>query len=364
MKNNFGPLTESDVVKYLHEAPLTGNEGASAEVKFVRQAATISINRYKQGERGVAIFLGFEGSLNKLTSKVKTAAKHLLVSCQDDICSSLWFSDYAFNRVLQCSEHNDVNDSNFMDKLESLNFVQHVTFVADLRGETPYAYIYLGGIQDGERRIVTKLTYDKPIEVSDLKETLDRFYHYIKTPQSASLGHQLKIWQDSEKGIPSKFPELQIQSRLLDSLRAKYVCHDVRAEGATDLGRYDIRISRKHKLSDVEKFVQIDWILELKALTDMTSTGGSKSESVIRDAIGSGVLQAKSYQDSEFSQNAALCCFVMTKDKREAHELFSHVAQEASDAKIHLWSWHLFRSSQEARTAANDKASGMDNLVV
>ena len=70
----------------------------------------------------------------------------------------------------------------------------------------------------------------------------------------------------------------------MKSLRGAFPRHDLRGEPVTEDGRADIVISRKSVTKGNLQAIINEWILELKALTDMTSTG-SKSTANIPNAV-------------------------------------------------------------------------------
>lgn len=346
---NYGGIKPDLLESLVGSLQLTGNEGSSPQIKFVKLASDICRSRFKKGDRGVVVFVGLDGRPSQFLDNIETDAVPMLLSGNDEISNQLYFSDYSLDKILRYSTDTEITSTNYEEILEDLGFGDRVTFVADMRSdENAYVYINLSGVENGGR-IFTELFHDSPISSEDIKSVLDKFYGYIKTPQEAKTGHKLGIWGDAAKGKPGTSPELQIQSRLLDWLRAYYLSHDVRAEGTNRLGRYDVRVAKKNDDDNQGKNITIEWVLELKALTEKTSSGRPKGRQVLVDAIDKGFDQAVAFKKEEHAVNSALCCYDMTKHSKTAEELLENKKAEQDKCDIHLWSWYLYRSSEHAR---------------
>lgn len=350
MIKNFGPLNDADIASMVKGISLDGSEGSPPEVKFFKRAAEICSERFKKNDRGIAIFIGFETSVAKHLDNIKTASMPLLCSLEDSITNRIWFSDYGFSHPHECRESFVPTQENFLQLLSDFGFEDRITFVADLRSSnSPTVYLYPNGTGEDADPIQSKLLYDKPVCPEELKQRLDHFHGYIKTPSVAGRGHKLKIWSNSYQGIPGEYPEQQIQSRLLDSLRMAFLGHKVRAEGETDLGRCDVWISKQIEDNLGDPHTRVEWVLELKALTDKTHTGEPKAPSTVSKAVESGFKQAVSYKSCKGALNSALCCYDMRSVDSSTVELFKEVESDAEEANIFLWRWYLYRSSQAAR---------------
>jgi len=97
-----------------------------------------------------------------------------------------------------------------------------------------------------------------------------------------------------------------------------------------------------------------EWVLELKALCDKTSTTGNPvPESNIREAVEGGLEQAIGYKTSLHAVNAALCCFDMRATDEGDEKCFEHVANAAAAESVPLWRWYLYRSTKHSRAAKN-----------
>jgi hypothetical protein len=150
-----------------------------------------------------------------------------------------------------------------------------------------------------------------------------------------------------------------IQGRLLDVLKATFSCHGLRAEPVTEDGRADIIVYSK-ALSQASRPATItEWVLELKALCDMTSTGTKIGSGKIPDAIRDGLEQVVAYRLRFNGENAAVCCYDMQKSDVGDEACFAHVTHEAASHKVELWRWYLYRDTKESRKARGYLSCGL-----
>jgi hypothetical protein len=94
-----------------------------------------------------------------------------------------------------------------------------------------------------------------------------------------------------------------------------------------------------------------EWVLELKALCDMTSTGTSIGSGHVPDTLLKGLEQVIGYKFHLHALNSALCCYDMLKDDAGDDYLFSPLAKDASTQSVQLWRWFLFRATNASRQA-------------
>ncbi len=191
-----------------------------------------------------------------------------------------------------------------------------------------------------------------PITRTQMKRVLDNFYERsLRTPALVIEGHAKRVWKESEKGVPESRPEEIIQGRLLEALKAVFARHDLRAEPVTDDGRADIVISMRALTSGGLPAVINEWVLELKALADRTTTGNTVAPSNVTQAIQSGLEQAVGYKTQLNALNAALCCYDMRVSDCGDEAAFTHIRDDAEFHDIPLWRWFLFRSTAASRGA-------------
>ena len=182
-----------------------------------------------------------------------------------------------------------------------------------------------------------------------MKATLATFYETVlRTPSAITQGNGARIWNDASKGIPEPRPEERIQGRLLDTLKGSYPKHTWRAEPVTEDGRADIVATRK-VTAEGRPATITEWVLELKALADMTSTGKPVAASVVAGAIESAVEQAIAYRCNHNAERAAACYFDMRREDVGDDECFSKIVEIARDENIPLWRWYLYRRMSAAR---------------
>jgi hypothetical protein len=222
--------------------------------------------------------------------------------------------------------------------------------VVDFRGPAPIGRLYRFGLDAPEAYDDVSFD-DAPISEAQMKAALDRFHAAsLRTPLLVVEAHAPRVWKDSSKGIPEHRPEEKIQGRAIESLRGAFPRHDLRGEPITEDGRADIVISRKTVTKGNLQAVINEWILELKALTDMTSKG-TKSTTKIPDAVRSGLEQAMAYRLRLSALNAAVCCYDMRKADEGDTACFAHIVSDAADGKVPLWRWFMYRSAAESRAA-------------
>ena len=191
----------------------------------------------------------------------------------------------------------------------------------------------------------------RPIPRQHLHNTITRFWEQgLRTPELSRLSAQ-PVWENAAAGIPKPRPEQRIQSRLRDTLFGAYPRRSIRAEVRTEEGRADIFIVGDTTAHSGAPAQMTDWVLELKALCDKTSTGGHVGDQNARGAVTKGVVQARAYRSTQNGVQAALCCFEMRASDEDDAQCFAHVNDEATTNGIELWRWVLYRSADDARMA-------------
>jgi len=223
--------------------------------------------------------------------------------------------------------------------------------VVDWRGNQPTGRLYRGGLNDAEN-CEAVFFEEAPISTAQLKEVLDGFYEKsLRTPALVVEGHANRVWRDPSKGIPEHRPEEVVQGRLLDVLKATFSRHGLRAEPVTEDGRADIIVSSRALSQGSRPATITEWVLELKALCDMTSTGTKISSGRIPQAIRDGLEQVVGYKLRLNGEKAAVCCYDMQKSDAGDETCFAQVKHEAAICNVELWRWYLYRDTKESRKA-------------
>ena len=218
----------------------------------------------------------------------------------------------------------------------------------DLRGGVPQLMFFPNGCRDPETMLVVKVS-GAPISVDEMKLTLDKFFDdNLRTPMMVLDGHGDRIWDDPSKGVPMSRPEERIERRLLDRLKSVYPEYRARAELPTEEGYIDIALEAKDRALGGLPVWRCDWVLELKALAEMTASG-KKSTADHPAAIAKGLQQAAAYGKREDALAKGLCVYDMRAAKLSDEEVFEPFKEDAATYGVELWRWRLLRSSEEGR---------------
>jgi len=324
--------------------------GASLATRFARRVSELVAVRAARGDTGhYCIFLQSE-ALEQDAKRCAHVAVPLLKNGGDPIADRVWLSTASLAHCLELSlQWTDA--ASLFQAVKDSGLGETPAIVVDWRSGTPQGTLYRRGLQHYEDTTAVAFD-DTPITQATLRQVLDNFYERsLRTPALMAEGHAPKVWQDASKGIPMRRPEEIIQGRLLDSLRAAFARHQLRAEPVTDDGRADIVIwKRALSLAGLQAVVN-EWILELKALTDRSSTGAAVSSSVTIAAIQSGLEQALGYKTGLNALSAVLCCYDMRAHDVGDLKCFAHVKAEAELNNVPLWRWYIFRTTKASRSA-------------
>lgn len=353
---SFGGVDIEEVKATAAEIGLLGDAGASLIARFTRRVADLIGTRQAKGEHGdFAVFLQSD-RVSVDAEKCKSIEVPLLSHGAEPVSNAVWLSSSNLGMTFRlCLNWSDAGTLYGAIRGVGLGTVPAV--VVDFRGEAPMGRLYRNGLDATD--IFDEVSFDDaPITEKQMKAALDRFHSAsLRTPLLVVEAHAQRVWKDAGKGIPESRPEEKIQGRAIESLRGAFPRHDLRGEPVTEDGRADIVISKRSVTKANLQAVIHEWVLELKALTDMTSKG-NKSTGSIPDAVRSGLLQAKTYQCRLNALNAALCCYDMRKDDEGDIACFAHIADDAAVAKVPLWRWYLHRSAAASRAAQGFVKSG------
>lgn len=348
---SFGGVDESEISAISTELGVPGDAGASSTVRAIRRVAPLIAKTpvAQDGSAKHAVFLISE-SLSEYKDKCdyveEPLLSHGLVSLHDKVFLSSPNLMSAFHLLLSWSSPGSL----FAEiRIKGLGSVPAIVVSFTEGGHK--ANFYRSGLNnaaDGEPITL----FETGITRQELKETLDRFYELsLRTPTQVNNANANRIWESAGTGVPRDHPEEIIQGRLADMLRGAFPRHDTRGEQVLAEGRADLVISRRTRTENGELATVNDWTLELKALTDMTSSG-NRVNSSIRPAVRKGLIQAISYKKLNNSQNAAVCCYDMRRADNGDDACFTpDFRGVAANRNIALWRWYLFRSAEQAREA-------------
>lgn len=353
MDSRIGGISRQEIEDLSSSLPDLTQAGSSAETRFSANVVKLIRVRADKGETGgVAVFLCANTQLTDVKG-VKTVQKSLLGMGNEPILNAAWLTDVAIGSALQAIEMNLSDPDTLHSQITKMGLAALPAIIVDWRSSAPRIRFFPMGVTQSSVTIDIILD-DDPLTASAVRDCLDNFHDTtLRTPLLIASGHGQKIWGNASKGVPLERPEERIQGRLLDHLRAKFSAHHIRAEQDTKLGRYDLQISRHFENQDGKKYTVNEWLLELKALCDKTSSGKKTgSPKSYNDALSNGITQADEYKKSENALNAALCCYDMREKDDGDQSCFSSVKSQGSKCAVHLWRWYLARSSSAARKAS------------
>ena len=324
--------------------------GATLTTRFFRRVSALVATRAGRGETGqFTVFLQSEALFDDAQRCSHTEAP-LLANGADPVVDRVWLStaslSASFELLLQWSDA-----ASLFQALRDASLGEIPAVVVDWRTGVPLGRLYRSGLSNHED-FESIYFDDVPITRTQMKEVLDNFYERsLRTPALIIEGHAKRVWKESAQGVPESRPEEVIQGRLLEALKAVFARHDLRAEPVTDDGRADIVISMKTISPGGLPAVVNEWVLELKALTDRTTTGNSVPPSSIVQAIQGGLEQAVGYKTQLNALQAALCCYDMRASDCGDDAAFHHIKDDAEHHDVPLWRWFLFRSTAASRAA-------------
>lgn len=353
MPDDFGSFTATEIENLAQDVQLPELAGVSPTDRFVRQISELVALRLAAGEdKGISIILRSDALESDIAGQNCERFPYLR-NGQDPISQKIFVSNAMLGLAYAVPSANDVGDE--METVQKAGLGSLPALIIDWRGDTPRATLYCTGIDNPEDIQDVYLT-EADITPEDLRAGLDDFYtKRLRTPSLIVQGHSMRIWgTPSARGWPAEKPEERIQGVLMNFLFARYSRFEIRAEAMTEDGRLDIKIFAKLHDTKGDKIVKNVWVLELKALTDKTSTGETVGAAIVEEALQKGLTQAISYREADHINQAALCCFDMRASDYGDQVVFTNIAQEANDNEVHLWRWYLYRSAEASRDAKRD----------
>ncbi len=345
---SIGGVLESELAVTFADLGLPEDAGHGPEARFISALTRLIIARVEKGEDhdGAVFLLG--APVSDVMAGRKGEPKTALSNGNDPISGRVW--------VLSASLSNahalDVgwNTGAGFDEIVTAKLGQLPALTLDLRGASPQLLFFPKGCDDPETMLTISVN-GAPIAVDEMKATLDRFFEdNLRTPMIVLDGHGERIWSEPSKGVPMSRPEERIERRLLDRLKSVYPGYRARAELPTEDGYVDIALEAGDRSQGGLPVWRCDWVLELKALAEMTATG-TKSTADHPAAIAKGLRQAAAYGERERALAKGLCVYDMRAAPLTDDAVFAPFREDASKYSVELWRWRLLRSSEEGRKA-------------
>lgn len=351
----FGGVTLNEIGDLAQAEGVPGAAGGSLPTKFARRVNNLVTSRCSKGESGSFTLFLLSEDLHQTKTLCDHTEQPLLDHGNDPVGDHVFVTSVTLTSAFQLILKWDSIDKLF-DLIGEIGLDDLPAIVVDWRGDRPIGKFYRDGLV--EREAAEAIHFDDiPISTEAILEALKNFREKIKTPGISIEAHGTRIWREAGKGVPESRPEERIQGRLVDALSAIFCGYNVRAETVTEEGRADVAIHRKTlSATGVTAFV-CEWLLELKALCDMTSSG-SKSTADHTQAIEDGLYQAIAYKSNLGALKGALCCFDMRQTDVGDTASFEHIAHEANKHEILLWRGFLYRSAKASRDTRKVTATG------
>lgn len=343
---SLGGVSEAEI-QAVARAGVPEEAGASLEVRFTRKVARLVVARIlKNEEDGLAIFL-------QSKCLTKDAARHpgklypLLESGREPITGGVWLTNATFSATYRL-DFPQAECGEWFEAITNAGYGHLPALLVDWQSGIPVGKLYSSGLRNLDE--AAAVGFDGgPIAAQHLKSVLDRFHtDAFRSPNVVVAGHAERIWNNPAKGVPVEKVETKIQRRLLDNLRGKFALQNVRAESENEDGRADLVIWRPVRTNFDEDGLVNEWVLELKALCDMTSTGKPKSDTSATD-VEDGLEQAIAYRTKLPANKAALCCYDMRQADGGDAQCFDGISAEAQANDVELWRWYLHRSARSSR---------------
>lgn len=354
---SFGAISEDELKAFMASHPRFEDAGVGIVARFARAAADLVFRRQPTGEAAGFSAIVLSDSVRVDAGRTGAENAPMLGNANDPVVGAVWIAQAelksAARLVFSGSDAKDL-----FALLADSGLASKPVVLVDTRSIAWHARLYPEGIEDDDFWIAMDIA-EGPISEAAIRETLDNFWRQcLRTPTLANtLEHRL--WGDAGGGVPMPRPEQRVQARLRDTLVGAFTRRRIRSEVWTEEGRGDIFIIADTTAVSGTPAQSTDWVLELKALCDMTSTGNKIGDAEVRtkEAISKGVVQATSYRSAQNGVQAALCCYEMRSSDRDDASVFAHVANAAASQGVRLWRWVVFRSDNDARMKAHAMVS-------
>lgn len=355
--STFGGVSLDEIGNLAETEGVPGAAGGSLPTKFARRVSNLITSRCSKGESGSYTLSLLSEDLSNTKALCDHVEQPLLDHGNDPVGDHVFITSVTLTSAFQLKLEWDSIDKLF-SFIGERGLGDLPAIVVDWRSDQPVGKFYRSGLN--EREAADAILFDDvPISTEAVLEALKNFREKIKTPSISIESHGKRIWQEAGKGIPENRPEECIQGRLVDALSAVFCGYNVRAETPTEEGRADVAIYKKTlSVNGVTAFV-CEWLLELKALCDMTSSGKISTANHTQ-AIEDGLYQAIAYKSNLGALKGALCCFDMRSSDLGDEACFQHILGDARENEILLWRGFLYRSAKAARDIRKFSATGTE----
>lgn len=152
-----------------------------------------------------------------------------------------------------------------------------------------------------------------------------------------------QLWDDASKFIPKERAESIVQESVLIALRVMFTGYTTLAETNIPIGRTDLFMIGKNEKDPARG------LLELKVLRSFSSTGSKINESVLKQHLMGGRIQARTYGSQLGACIRLLCSYDLRKDKKE--ELLDGIGSECGTDGVTFKNYPVQNSSSNVRDA-------------
>lgn len=350
-QENLGGVTPEELAEYSKTTVgPPGIANVSPEVQFVTHVAELVTHRTKAGEAGeFAIFLLCE-RVRKYEQHCSGASMPFLRNGHDPILGFVWIASAPLGDTRK-TKIVAKDAGHAFTEISGGELASLPAIFVDWKSNPPKAAFYPEGLQTPENMFSIDLSGNRITE-NDMKTALDHFYQKrFAAPQLVSEGGGTRIWKAAARGIPEELVEGRIQGRLIDTLQSRFPHHNLRGEAVVAEGRADVIVWKKTLDAYGDPVARNDWVLELKALREKTTTDNPVSNTTCRNAVSEGLSQVVRYRNKVPALNAAVCCYDMRKENEGDANCFKPIKKEALDQNVHTWRWYLYRSARQLRAA-------------
>ncbi|GAB5098520.1 hypothetical protein YK56LOC_42370 [Caballeronia sp. HLA56] len=201
-------------------------------------------------------------------------------------------------------------------------------------------YYRAGLLDDVDSSIEIDLdTVESTLDAGTLLNALDVF----ASEQLNSQEMRRQIWDDASKFIPRERAESIVQENVLVALRVMFTGYTTLAETNIPIGRTDLFMISKNEKDPARG------LLELKVLRSFSSTGSKIHESVLKQHLMGGRIQARTYGSQLGACIRLLCSYDLRKDKKE--ELLDGIRSECGTDGVTFKNYPVQNSSSNVRDA-------------
>ncbi len=347
---HVGGVPEAEIQALFDDEGVPFEAGTDRIGRFLRKLAALVITRIQRGDAGpFAMFLLGEEVRQRVGScGCASKPKPLFSNGNDPIGTRVWMMNARLAETHEL-DIDFIDDGDTFAAVTAAGLGDLPAVTLDLRtlGEPRLSLFPDGCDQPGVKYEID--INDRPIDPARMKAALNKFYDdNLRTPMIAKAGHATSPWLKASKGVPNERPEEVIEGRLLPQLKALFPRHLSRSQPPNEDGIIDIAVYMDEPTRSGQPGRRCDYILELKALADRT-TSDHPSSTNHGEQIEKGYIQAFAYRRREQSLQAALCLFDMRAADFTDETCFADVKERAVVENIDLWRWKLLRSSEEGR---------------